>query len=136
QHYEQLREIFCGKPVSIIIDETTDKKAHSVINTFFSYQNQTKLISVDFISQVNNVTVGQLVLKTLVEWEISFTYSYLIVSDSAAYMKKSVREILQPVMSQIQHNTCCARIIQLISLNSQDTQQLTFRFMPLPNTTR
>ncbi|RHZ53786.1 hypothetical protein Glove_437g46 [Diversispora epigaea] len=64
---------------------------------------------------VNNVTVGQLVLKTLVEWEIPFTYPYLIVSDSAAYMKKSVREILQPVMPQIRHNTYCAHIIQLIS---------------------
>ncbi|CAG8612914.1 11548_t:CDS:2, partial [Diversispora eburnea] len=146
QHYEQLCGIFCGKPVSIIIDETIDKKVCSVINTLLSYQ------------------------------------------DSAAYMKKSVREILQSIMPQIRHNTCCAHIIQLISqawtniyyfdeirklilnikktmvhskawrsrymdylwqhgikdistnfdnsLNSQNTQQLTLRFMPLPNTTR
>ncbi|CAG8465297.1 654_t:CDS:2 [Diversispora eburnea] len=78
QHYEQLREIFCGKPVSIIIDKTTDKKARSVINTLFSYRGQTKLI----------------------------LYPNLY--------EKSVREILQPVMSQIRHNTCCAHIIQLI----------------------
>ncbi|CAG8629739.1 246_t:CDS:2, partial [Diversispora eburnea] len=113
QHYEQLCGIFCGKPVSIIIDETTDKKTHSVINTLFSYQGQTKLISIDFISQVNNVTV-----------------------DLTAYMKKSIREILQPVMPQIQHNTYYISTNSDNSLNSQDTQQLTLRFMPLPNTTR
>ncbi|RHZ88787.1 hypothetical protein Glove_21g284 [Diversispora epigaea] len=87
QHYEQFREIFCGKPVFIIIiDESTNKKARSL----------SKSNKVNFMSQVNNVTVGQLVLKTLVEWEIPFTYPYLIVSDLAAYMKKSVRKILQP----------------------------------------
>ncbi|CAG8643613.1 6925_t:CDS:2, partial [Diversispora eburnea] len=78
------------------------------------YEQLREIFCVDFISQVNNVTVGQLVLKTLVKCEIPFTYPYLIVSDSAAYMKKSVREILQPVMPQIRHNTYCAHIIQLI----------------------
>lgn len=59
--------MFCGKPISVIIDETTDKKACSVVNTLFSYRDQTKLISVNFLSQVNNAMVGQLVFQILVE---------------------------------------------------------------------
>ncbi|CAG8855356.1 11728_t:CDS:1, partial [Gigaspora margarita] len=58
------------------------------------------LISVNFMSQVNNVTVGQLVLQTLVEWGIPFNRPYLIVSDSASYLKKSVQEVLRPTMPQ------------------------------------
>ncbi|CAG8652114.1 10586_t:CDS:2, partial [Diversispora eburnea] len=70
---------------------------HHLSNIFEQHYEQLRgIFCVDFIFQVNNVTVGQLVLKTLVEWEIPFTYPYLIVSDSAAYIKKSVRKILQP----------------------------------------
>lgn len=114
QHYAELQDKFRGKAVSLIIDETTDKKARSVVNTLFSYQGCVKLVSVDFLPQVNNITIGQLVFRLLVEWEIPFNQPYLIASDSASYMKKSVREILKPAMPQLKHNLCPAHILYLI----------------------
>ena len=114
QHYTELQDKFHGKSVSLIIDETTDKKARSVVNTLFSYQGCTKLVSVDFLSQVNSVTIGQLVLQLLVKWKISFNQPYFIAMDLAAYMKKSFHEILHSAMLQLKYNLCSANILYLI----------------------
>jgi hypothetical protein len=43
------------KPVAIIIGEATDDCSRSVVNTLFPYRNNTKLVSVNFLTQVNNV---------------------------------------------------------------------------------
>ncbi|CAG8814025.1 29521_t:CDS:2, partial [Gigaspora margarita] len=42
---------FCDKRVAIIVDETTDDCARSVVNILFNYQNLTKLVLVDFINE-------------------------------------------------------------------------------------
>ncbi|CAG8726803.1 19063_t:CDS:2 [Cetraspora pellucida] len=47
----ELKNKFCGKSVSVIVDETTDVKARSVVNVLFSYRSSTKLISVEFLEQ-------------------------------------------------------------------------------------
>ncbi|PKC67723.1 hypothetical protein RhiirA1_458057 [Rhizophagus irregularis] len=68
-HVNQLiKEYFRGRQVLIIIDETTDKN-------------------------VNNCTIGQLLIQTLVQWGISFDLPQLIASDSATYMKKCYRDV-------------------------------------------
>lgn len=113
-HLESLRHIFSEKPVAIIIDETMDVKGRSTVNTLFSYRGITKLVSVDFLQTVNYSTIGGLVLRLLAEWNISFTLPKVIVSDSAAYMKKCFREALSPIMLQLKHNTCSAHIMNLI----------------------
>lgn len=115
EHLNKLKEEFANKPISIIIDETTDVRARSIVNVLFNYQNKTKLVSVNFLDKVNNVTIGQLVLQLLIEWSIPFNSLRLFVSDSAAYMKKCVRDVLSPVMPQVVHNPCSAHILHLIS---------------------
>lgn len=99
----------------MIVDETTDSRARSVVNILFSYRGFTKLVVVDFLGIVNNSTIGQLVVRILVEWNIPFGNVRLIASNSAAYMKKCVREVLKPIMPQILHQTCLAHILNLIS---------------------
>ena len=47
-HVEILLSIFNLKPVCIIIDELSDDCACSVVNTLFTYRQDTKLVSVDF----------------------------------------------------------------------------------------
>ncbi|CAG8555767.1 4795_t:CDS:2 [Cetraspora pellucida] len=86
------------KSIAIIIDETTDVKGCSVVNTLFSYQGITKLISVDYLQQVNYSTISGLVLCLLTEWNISFTLSKLFVTDSASYIKKCFHEAISPIM--------------------------------------
>ncbi|RHZ86999.1 hypothetical protein Glove_41g191 [Diversispora epigaea] len=53
KHYQSLKLLFDSKLVAIIMDETTDDCA-SVVNTIFTYHNETKLVSVDFLERVNN----------------------------------------------------------------------------------
>jgi hypothetical protein len=53
-HLEKLKIIFHQKPVAIIMDETTDACQRSVVNTLFAYRENTKLVSVDFLTRVCN----------------------------------------------------------------------------------
>lgn len=117
KHISMVKLEFVGKPVAIIADETTDDCARSVVNILFNYQNVTKLVVVDFLNEVNNVTVGQIILRTLVEWSIPFNAPRLLVSDSASYMKKCFYNILKPVMPQLFHMTCIAHILNLIGVD-------------------
>ena len=114
KHYQSLILLFDSKPVAVIMDETTDDCARSVINTLFCYHNKTKLVSVDFLQRVNNTTMGQVLISTLTHFNISFSLPRLFLSDSAAYMKKCYREVLLPLMPQLVHVPCCAHIINLI----------------------
>ena len=114
QHIDDLKEVFRDKPVSIIIDKTTDSRARSVVNILFSYRSNIKLVVVDFLDSVNNLTIGRLVLTTLIEWFIPFSIPHLITSDSAAYIKKSHRDVLKPVMPQLKYLPCLAHILNII----------------------
>ena len=114
KHYQSLKLLFDSKPVAIIMDETTDDCARSVVNTLFCYRNKTKLVSVDFLERVNNTTMGQTLTTILTHFNISFNLPCLFLSDSAAYMKKCYREVLLPLMPQLIHVPCCAHIINLI----------------------
>src|SRR5579859_123496 len=111
---EDLKEYFQTKAVSIIVDETTDSQARSVVNVLFSYRSITRLVAVDFLDIVNNVTIGQLIIRTLTEWSIPFSFPRLLASNSAAYMKKSYHEVLKPIMPQLIHSPCLAHILNLI----------------------
>ncbi|EXX64439.1 hypothetical protein RirG_142700 [Rhizophagus irregularis DAOM 197198w] len=143
-HVNQLKEYFRGRQVSIIIDETTDSKARSVVNILFSYNGVTKLVHVDYLENVNNCTIGQLLIQTLVQWGISFDLPQLIASDSAAYMKKCYRDVLKPLMPQLVHLPCLAHILNLIG-RSRKVRYISYlqrqgvsnpKNIPLSNTTR
>ena len=84
------------------------------MNILFSYRGTTKLVEVDFLELVNNITIGQLIIQTLVQWSIPFNYPRLMISDSAAYMKKCYNTVLKSVMLQLMHNPCLAHILNLI----------------------
>ena len=85
QHIDDLKDFFQKKTVSVIVDETTDSCARSVVNILFSYRGTIKLITVDYLDSVNNVTIGQLIVRTLIEWSIPFNFPRLLASDSASY---------------------------------------------------
>lgn len=70
------------------MDELSDDCARSVVNTLFAYQQDTKLVSVNFLQQVNNTTIGQTLLSILHSYNIFLNISHLFLSDSATYMKK------------------------------------------------
>ena len=114
KHFSLLQNYFNQKPVAIIMDETTDDCSRSVVNTLFSFRQNTKLVSVDFLDHVNNSTMGVTLLTILTNYNIPYSLPRLFLSDSAAYMKKCYREVLKPIMSQLIHMPCLAHIINLI----------------------
>ena len=61
-HLTQLKLLFENKPVAIIINETTNDCACSIVNTLFHFRTNTKLVLVDFLIQINNSTIAQLFL--------------------------------------------------------------------------
>jgi hypothetical protein len=114
KHQENLKLFFDSKPISIIMDETSDDCARSVVNTLFVFRTQTKLVSVDFLEQVNNSTIAQTLFSVLHFYNIPLNFPHLFLSDSAAYMKKSYRDVLKPIMPQLIHLPCLAHILNLI----------------------
>ncbi|CAG8764450.1 276_t:CDS:1 [Cetraspora pellucida] len=62
KYIEKLQDEFVGLSVAIIIDKTTNSYAHSIINVLFSYKGKLKLVSVEFLQEVNNTSIDQLVL--------------------------------------------------------------------------
>src|SRR6266498_5601522 len=111
QHYEDLILIFKERPVAIITDETTDDCSRSVVNILFCYRNNVKLVSVDFLLQVNNATIGQNCINTITTFQIPLFSFQIFITNSATYMKKSFREVLKPLMPQLIYIPCCAHII-------------------------
>ncbi|RIA89645.1 hypothetical protein C1645_824518 [Glomus cerebriforme] len=81
------------------------------------HHDNTRLVAVDYLNSVNNVTIGQLIVRTLIEWSLPFNFSRLPVSDSESYMEKCYREVLKPIMPQLIHSPCLAHILNLISKN-------------------
>jgi len=106
--------IFKEKLIAIITDETTDNCSRSIINTLFFYRNNTKLVSVNFLLQVNNAIISQNCVNTIITFQIPLFSSQIFVTNSAAYMTKFFKEILKPLMSQLIYISCCAYIINLI----------------------
>src|SRR4051812_5120628 len=53
KHITSLKLLFDSMPISIIMDETLDSCARSVVNTIFVYRNSTKLVSVNCLERVN-----------------------------------------------------------------------------------
>ena len=96
------------------MDELSDDCSRSVLNTLFCYQNSVKLVSVDYLTHVNNSTVGQTCVNIITTFKIPLSFPRIFVSDSAQYMKKSFREVLKPLMPQLIHIPCCAHILHLI----------------------
>jgi len=87
------------------MDETTDACQRSVVNTLFAYRDNTKLASVDFLTRVNNTTMGQTLISILPKYDIPITSPHLFLTDSAAYMKKCYHEVLHPIMPQLIHTS-------------------------------
>jgi hypothetical protein len=96
------------------MDETTDDCSRSVVNTLFTFRENTKLVSVDFLKRVNNSTMGGTLLTILTIYNISYSLPRLFLSDSASYIKKYYREVLKLIMPQLIHIPCLAHIINLI----------------------
>ena len=113
-HLEDLKNLFYQKPVAIIMDETTDACQRSVVNILFTYRKDVKLVSVDFLTRVNNVTMDQTLISILSRYDILVTFLWLFLMNLAAYMKKYYCEVLYLIISQLIHIPYYVHILNLI----------------------
>jgi hypothetical protein len=99
--------------ICIIIDETTDACGRAAVNVLFTFKDQTKLVATEHVIVANNTTISQIILLTLQKYNISFNDVLLLITDNAAYMIKTFKN-LSPIMPQMKHNSCLAHIMNLI----------------------
>src|SRR6266508_1926789 len=83
-YLNQIKLLFENKPVAITMDETTDDCGCSVVNTLFYFQKNTKLVSIDFLIQVNNSTIESTLLTILIKYNIPLSFLQLFLLNSAA----------------------------------------------------
>ena len=100
-------------PIFITADETTDIRDKSVPNVLASSKGTSYLIAVEQMEACNHSTFSQAILKSLADTGISFNQVSGIVTDSAAYCKKAVREVLSVVLPNSTHILCLAHIVNL-----------------------
>ncbi|XP_064483592.1 uncharacterized protein LOC135396511 [Ornithodoros turicata] len=120
KHQSALKGMFSGATVSVVIDETTDNRAKSVVNALFVKASSTGdslqpvLVDVTFTNEVNAAVIGRIVVKALMTYGVEFEDVTALVTDSASYMKKAFRECIQPLCSNAVHVTCVAHGVNLI----------------------
>ena len=115
QHYQVLKDLLqsSSMPIYIIADETTDIRDKSVLNVLVSMKGTTYLIGVEQMEACNHSTFSQAILKCLGDAGISFNQVHGVVTDSAAYCKKAVRDVLSAVLPNSTHVLCLAHIVNL-----------------------
>ena len=112
-HLSALKQAVQGCKVSIITDETTDVRDHSILNVVAGVRGKYFLIDVCTMEACNHSTLSASVIKAVTSVGIEFQDIIAFVTDSAAYCKKAAREVLQPIFSNSCHVRCLAHIINL-----------------------
>ena len=95
------------------MDETTNTCEKAAVNVLFTFKDQTKLVVTEYVIVDNNTTISQIILLTLQKYQVSFDDVLLFITDNAAYMVKTFKN-LSPIMPQMKHNNCLAHIMNLV----------------------
>jgi len=109
---EQLKE----KKFAVILDETTNVMGRYVVNVllqllvaFAGADNcRPLLVNTEFLEEVNNSTMSQVVIRTLSNLNVDFNDVLAFISDNAAYMKKCFTDRLKGILPNTVHITCWA----------------------------
>lgn len=125
-----------GKKVAVIADETTDVEGRYVVNillqpldAFDSDGSKAVLVNTEFLQTVNNVTIAQLIIRTLTSVGIDFNNVLALISDNAAYMKKCFTDGLRGLLPNAVHVTCWAHILSLVGEEFRGAFELTDNFV-------
>lgn len=120
-----------GQKVVIIADETTDIVGRYAVNVLIQPLNAFKpdessamLVNTDFLTEVNNVSIAQLIIHTLTEVNVHFNDVVAFVTDNAAYMKKCFRDNLRGLLPNAVHVTCWAHILSLVGEEFREALRL------------
>lgn len=109
KHRLSIKAALSGKPLALIVDETTDASSRSVLNIIAIILQpiadgnpgcKPMLINTVVLDACNSTTVGQAVITTVIEYGIAYNDIRFLMSDNARYMRKCAQEVLSPSFSQ------------------------------------
>ena len=120
QHNEILKRP-ANQKIAVIVDETTDMRGRYVVNvlmhpldSFAPVHCKALLVNTESLTAINNVSIAQLIVRTLTNMNIEFNNVLALVSDNAAYMKKCFKDDLCGMLPNAVHVTCWAHIVHLV----------------------
>lgn len=87
QHFKCLQSLVEDVPVSIIADETTDIRDHSILNVIVGVQGSYYLIDVITLDSCNHSTLSRGVIQAATSVGIKFTDVIAFVSDSIMFIQ-------------------------------------------------
>ena len=93
-HFAALKAKLANESISIITDEITDCRDHSILNIIASIRGESFLIDVVTLSECNHQTVSQACIRAVTHVDIEFEKIIAFVTDLAAYCKKSSQRSL------------------------------------------
>ena len=86
---------------------------HRILNAIACVQGKPYLINVVKMDACNHSTFSQAIIQSVSEAQIAIENVAAIASDSAAYCKKTYREVLLAVYPKSVHILCLAHIVNL-----------------------
>ena len=94
QQPNEILKRLADQKIAVIVDETTDMRGRYVVNvlmhpldSFAPVHFKALLVNTEFLTAINNVSIAQLIVRTLTNMNIEFNNVLALVSD-AVYMKK------------------------------------------------
>ena len=102
------------------VDETTDTRKRYVANVVIGDFSTEKvyLLNTEFLDQSNHSPIATSSMNSLqILWQEGILYSNVLclISDAAAYMRRSYRDILAPMFPKSVHVTCVAHMIHNVA---------------------
>jgi len=104
-----------GKKVAVIADVAGRYVVNVLLqplDAFDSDGSKAVLVNTEFLQTVNNVTIAQLIIRTLTSVNIDFNNVLALISDNAAYMKKCFTDGLHGLLPRHvlgTHSVACWR---------------------------
>lgn len=120
-----LKKLVKDKNVALIVDELSDDEGRYVLDVMavildfdeLSPEGNcvTYLLDTHFLTETNNKTVSQAIVRTVNEYDIDFDNVRVFNSDNVGYMKKAFSETLSCLFPLSVHITCNSHIVNLVA---------------------
>jgi len=121
----ELKNLVKGKNLALIVDELSDDEGRYVLDIMAVILDFDELspegncvaylLDTHFLSETNNTTVSQAIVRTVNEYEIDFDSVRVSNSDNVAYMKKAFNDTLSCLFPLAVHITCNSHIVNLVA---------------------
>ena len=120
-----LKELVANKQISLIVDELSDGDGRFVLDimaVFLDFDELSPsgnsvawLLDSHFLTQTNNRTVSQAVVKTVHDYGIEYDNVHVFNSDNGSYMKKAFCDTLSCLFPYCIHITCHSHTVNLVA---------------------